>query len=136
MPLDEVDVSQLLTPSGVVALAALTVKASGNPELDSTVSDRVGAAAPVRKATGLSVFTPPFTTSVGAAPCTSSVTVTLMPVLPAETILTLVVFSPAPSVVHPGLTENVIGLSPGVVSAVPAMGVTSSQGTVGGVTVK
>ena len=52
MPLEELDVSQLLTPSGVVALAAVTVKASGSPELDSTVKDSVGAAAPLRKAIG------------------------------------------------------------------------------------
>ena len=36
------------TPPGVVLLTAATVKASGNPELDTRVSDRVGAVAPVR----------------------------------------------------------------------------------------
>ena len=136
MPLEELEVSQLVTPSGVVALAAVTVKASGNPELDSTVRDSVGAAAPLRKAIGFSVLIPPFTSSVGVALCTSSVTVTVALVLPSDAIVTVVVLRPAPSVVHPGLTENVRTLSLGVTSAVPAIGVTSSHGTVGAVTVK
>src|ERR1700733_4604685 len=116
MPLEELEMSQPLTPSGVVALAAVTVKASGSPELDNTVRDNVGAAAPLRKAIGFRVLIPPFTSSVGVALCICSVTVTLVPVLPNETMLTVVVLRPAPSVVQPGLTENVRILSPGVVS--------------------
>jgi hypothetical protein len=37
-----------VTPPGVAALVAATVKGSGAPELDVKVSDRVGADAPVR----------------------------------------------------------------------------------------
>src|SRR5579863_3057325 len=116
MPLEELDVSQFVTPSGVVALAAVTVKASGSPELDNTVKVNTGAAEPLRKAIGFSVLIPPFTSNVGVALCICSVTVTLVLVLPNETMLTVVVLRPAPSVVHPGLTENVRTLSLGVVS--------------------
>src|ERR1700722_14074419 len=136
MPLEELEMSQPLTPSGVVALAAVTVKASGSPELDKTVRDNTGAAAPLRKAIGFRVLIPPFTSSVGVALCIWSVTVTTALVLPSDAIVTVVVLRPAPSVVHPGLPETGRTLSLGVTSAVPAIGVTSSHGTVGAVTVK
>jgi hypothetical protein len=73
---------------------------------------------------------------VEAAFWISSVTVTLVLVLPSETMFTVVEARPALSVVQPGLTVNVSTLSAAVVSAVPDIGVTCSHGTVGGVTVK
>src|SRR5580704_2318723 len=134
MPLVVPAVSQLLAPSGVVVLLTATVKGTGNPELDNKVSDKVGAAPPVRYDTGFSVFSPPCTLRVALFSWINRLMlkVMLVPlVASADSKVTVVLFRPALRVVHADVTENVM-LTPVVLLTGLVGGVTLIHGTLSG----